>query len=85
MGGESKIKNFTDLIAWQKAHQLVLSTYKITKTFPESERYVLTSQTTRASLSISSNIAEGFVETVLRIKFNFMALRRVQSLNFKVR
>lgn len=55
-----KINKFTDLIAWQEAHKLVLMIYKITKDFPSSERFVLTSQIIRAVISVSSNIAEGF-------------------------
>jgi four helix bundle protein len=55
-----KIKSFTDILAWQKAHQLVLSVYKITLTFPKYEIWGLSDQLRRASVSISSNIAEGF-------------------------
>lgn len=55
-----KSKNFTDLIVWQKAHQMVLEVYKITKGFPRDENYGLTSQFRRAAVSIPANIAEGF-------------------------
>lgn len=54
------IKNFTDLKSWQEAHKLVISIYKLTKSFPEDEKFGLTSQMRRASVSITSNIAEGF-------------------------
>jgi len=54
------IKSFTEIKAWEKAHQLVLEVYKITKTFPEIEKYCLVSQIRRAAISIPSNIAEGF-------------------------
>jgi four helix bundle protein len=57
---ESKIRSFTDLRTWKEAHQLVLMIYKITKQFPTDERYGLTDQIRRASVSVSSNIAEGF-------------------------
>lgn len=57
---DKKIKSFTDLRAWKKAHLLVLSVYKVTKTFPAEERFGLTNQMQRAGVSISSNIAEGF-------------------------
>lgn len=55
-----KIKEFTDLIAWQEAHKLVIMIYQITKKFPKDEMYGLTNQIRRAALSITSNIAEGF-------------------------
>lgn len=53
------MKNYKDLIVWQKAHALVLLVYKATKNFPVEERYNLTSQTRRAATSIPTNIAEG--------------------------
>jgi four helix bundle protein len=51
--------NFKELKIWQKARLLNKDIYVLTKTFPSEELYVLTSQMRRASISISSNIAEG--------------------------
>ena len=51
---------FEDLVVWQKAHQFVLATYRLTRTFPRSETYGLSSQSRRAAVSIAANIAEGF-------------------------
>jgi len=56
-----KIKSYTDLLVWQKSMELVKEVYVITKTFPKEEIYGLTSQMRRASVSIPSNIAEGFM------------------------
>lgn len=53
-------KSFRDLIVWQKAHELVLDVYKVTKNFPKEEVYALTSQIRRSSMSVAANIAEGF-------------------------
>ena len=53
------MKNFRELIVWQKAHQLTLDVYRITANFPKTETYGLTSQIRRASASIATNIAEG--------------------------
>lgn len=53
-------KSFRDLIVWQKAHELVLDVYKVTKDFPREEVYSLTSQIRRSSTSVAANIAEGF-------------------------
>ena len=52
-------RNYTDLIAWQKAMALAESVYKATKTMPREEMYGLTAQMHRAAVSIPSNIAEG--------------------------
>jgi four helix bundle protein len=53
-------KSFQDLHVWQKAHQLVLDVYQLSRGFPSSEIYGLTSQLRRAAVSIPANIAEGF-------------------------
>lgn len=55
------INSYQDLIVWQKSFDLAKKIYKVTNFFPKSEIYGLTSQMRRASISIPSNIAEGFV------------------------
>jgi four helix bundle protein len=47
------------LVAWQETHQLTLSVYKVTASFPTSERYGLTSQLRRAAFSVTANLVEG--------------------------
>jgi four helix bundle protein len=54
------MKNFRDLVVWQKAHKLTLDVYAATRAFPSDERFGLTSQIRRCSASIAANIAEGF-------------------------
>lgn len=54
------IREFYDLDAWRKAHQLVLEVYKITKDFPKEEKFGITDQLRRAASSVTANIAEGF-------------------------
>ena len=51
--------NFSNIIAWQKAHEFVLAVYDKAKDFPPYERHGLWSQFTRAAVSIAANIAEG--------------------------
>jgi four helix bundle protein len=53
------VKDYRELIVWQKAMDLVEAIYLTTKTFPKEEIYGLTSQIRRAAISIPSNIAEG--------------------------
>ena len=54
------MKTYREIICWQKAITLVKSIYELTNSFPHSEQFGLTSQLRRASVSIPSNIAEGF-------------------------
>ena len=51
--------NFKKLKIWQEGMELVVETYKVTKTFPSEEKYGLISQLNRCSVSIPSDIAEG--------------------------
>ncbi len=53
------MKGHKDLKVWQEAVSLAGLVYRVTEGFPESERFGLTSQMRRASVSIASNIAEG--------------------------
>ena len=54
-----KVKNYQELIVWQKAMDLVEEVYTVSKCFPREEIYGLTSQLRRAAVSIPSNVAEG--------------------------
>jgi len=51
---------FTRLEVWKKAHQAVLDIYRVTKGFPNDERFMMVSQMRRAAISIPANIAEGY-------------------------
>ena len=53
------MKDFRQLKVWEKSHQLPLTIYRITASFPREETYGLASQIRRAASSIPSNIAEG--------------------------
>lgn len=69
-----KIHNFTDLLAWKKGHELVLEVYRLTNSFPKAEMFGLTNQLRRASVSITSNIAEGFSRSTYADKARFYAI-----------
>jgi four helix bundle protein len=53
------LKDFRELKVWQKAHAMVLASYKLTNEFPRQELFGLTSQIRRCSASVPANIAEG--------------------------
>ena len=53
------MQDFTKLKVWQKAHNFTVNLYRITSSFPKEERFGLTNQIRRASISIESNLAEG--------------------------
>ena len=53
------MQNFKELKVWEKAHQITLSIYKVSATFPKEEIYSLTNQLRRAASSVPANIAEG--------------------------
>ena len=53
-------QSFKDLAVWQRSIELTVGVYQLTSAFPHSERFGLTNQMRRASVSIASNIAEGY-------------------------
>jgi len=67
----TKIKSFTDLLAWKEGHKLVLLVYEAVKNFPANERFGLTIQIARAAISITSNTAEGFSRSSKKEKVFF--------------
>ena len=66
-----KTFSFEKLIAWQKARELALEIYKITKLFPKDELFGITSQMRRCSVSVASNLAEGSGRNSMKDKARF--------------
>ena len=83
---QKKIKSFTDLNAWKEGHKLVLMIYETTKKFPKEEIFGLTIQLRRCSVSITSNLAEGFSRQSYKEKSYFysMALGSVTELQNQI-
>ena len=67
------LKSFQELEVWQRAHQLVLPTYRVTDSFPDRERYGIVSQVRRSAASIPANIAEGFGRRTTKELLQFLA------------
>lgn len=62
------------LIAYQKAKEVVKRTYKLLKKFPKEEQYAMCDQLRRASISITSNIAEGMNRYSVKDKNHFLEM-----------
>ena len=71
-----QIQSYKDLIAWQKAMDLVQLVYQATKQFPKEELYGLTNQLRRAAVSVPSNIAEGQARKSTAEFRNFLSIAR---------
>lgn len=69
---DRKSRSFIDLDCWQKAHEFVKAVYSVTQTFPDEERYGLTSQFRKAAASIAANICEGYRKLSRADKLRFL-------------
>ncbi len=69
-----EIFGYRKLVAYQKAKEVVKRTYKLLKKFPSEERYAMCDQLRRASLSITSNIAEGVNRFSVKDKSHFIEI-----------
>jgi four helix bundle protein len=67
------LKSFKELEVWQRAHALVLRTYRVTNGFPDREKYGVVSQVRRSAASIPANIAEGFGRRTTKELIQFLA------------
>jgi four helix bundle protein len=67
-------QTFRDLRVWQEARKLASGIYKVSSSFPKHEQYALTSQMTRAAVSVCSNIAEGFGRRSVKEKSQFYSM-----------
>lgn len=72
----SEIKSYKDLLIWQKGIKIVCLVYPLVKSFPQEELYALTSQIKRASISIPSNIAEGYGRNTDKSFSHFLDISR---------
>ena len=79
-----KVKSYRELIVWQKAMDLVIEAYTISRAFPREEVYGLTSQLRRAAVSVPSNIAEGqgrrtTADFLRHLSISYGSLREVET------
>lgn len=74
------IESHRELQVWQRAIELSIAIYKLTASFPRDELYGITSQIRRASVSIASNIAEGYGRGSRREYRQFLCIARGSNL-----
>ena len=65
-------RDFRTILAWQEADNLVIEVYKVTDSFPIEEKFGLTSQIRRATVSVAANIAEGSGRNSLKDFLRFL-------------
>jgi|SRR6185295_4740659 len=75
--------NVRQLKVWVKAHQVVLAVYKLTLSYPPTERYRLADQMRRAAVAIPANIAEGFTRATSKDKGRFYNISRSSAEELK--
>ena len=72
----SEVRSHRDLLVWQRAMDIAVSTYELTKLFPRDELFGLTSQSRRAATSVAANIAEGYGRATKQAYLNFLRIAR---------
>jgi four helix bundle protein len=70
------VTSYRELIAWQKAVDLVVTVYKVTDQLPSDEKFGLTHQVRRAAVSVPSNIAEGQGRSSVNEFLRFLSISR---------
>lgn len=72
----TQIKTYKDLLIWQKGMELTELVYQLVNEFPKEEMYALTSQIKRSSVSIPSNISEGYGRNTAKSYSQFIKISR---------
>lgn len=78
-----KVKDYKEVIVWQKGVEIVDRVYQLASRSPQEERYCLTAQMQRSAVSIPLNIAEGFVREHAKSTNGFVMLQLAHALNSK--
>ena len=70
------LRTYKDLKVWRKSFNLCISVYRVTASFPPAERFGLTAQVRRATVSVPSNIAEGYTRETTRDYIRHLLIAR---------
>jgi four helix bundle protein len=84
MGCPVGVQSYRDLTVWNTAVDLTLEVYRITESFPQTERFGLTNQIRRAAVSVASNIAEGHARSTRGEYRNFLSIARGSVIEIEV-
>ena len=79
-----RIQSYRDLRVWNTAVELTIEVYRLTESFPSSERFGLTSQLRRAAVSVASNIAEGHARSTRGEYKNHVSIARGSAIEVEV-
>ena len=74
MSTPARVRTFKDLLVWQKAMDLSVEIYRLTKNYPSDERYGLTAETRKTSRSVPYNIAEGHKRSTTADYIRFLSI-----------
>ncbi len=72
----SDVRSYRDLQVWQRAMDVAVDTYELTKAYPREELFGLTAQSRRAASSIAANIAEGYGRATKASYLSFLRIAR---------
>lgn len=78
-----KSKNFTESRAWNEGHKLVLATYRFLRTFPDEEQFSLRNQMQRATVSITTNLAEAHAVSSARDRLKYYTEANIAMIEFQ--
>ena len=70
----SDVRSYRDLQVWQRAMDVAVETYELTKAYPREELFGLTAQSRRAASSIAANIAEGYGRATMASYLSFLRI-----------
>ncbi len=70
------MRDFRNIVAWQKADDLAVQVYRLTESLPRSEIFGLTAQMRRAVISVAANIAEGSARATLKDYIHFLFIAK---------
>lgn len=74
--GDKSVRNYKELLVWQRAMELACEAYAVTGRLPKEEMYALGDQIRRSAISVPSNIAEGYGRNSTRDYVRFLSIAR---------